>query len=435
MAKLLPKQKEAYNALKSRGVKYVLYGGAAGGGKSWLGCEWVLQCCHNLPGSRWFIGRNNLKDTRESVLVTWNKVCKVHNYGLFYYSDNSIKFQNGSEVVFLDLTYYPYKDPMFERFGSKEFTGGWIEEAGEVHFGAFDTLKSRIGRHLNKEYSITPKILITCNPKKNWLYTEFYQPFYRDQLPGDRAFIQALPTDNPHLTDEYIEALRSIKEKAKRERLLNGNWEYDDDPTTLIEYEAITDLFHNKHIEPGDGWITADIAFTSDRLVIMVWSGLQVVTVRSFKGVDGKEVVKHIERLQRVHNIPNSRVIYDSDGVGKYIGGFLPGALSFANGGRPAGKANFENLKAQCYYKLADMVNDRKIWVRETANEKEIIEELEQVKSRDNDKDGKLKLVRKEQIKQVLGRSPDFADALMMRMLPEVRTHRLPPRKIGIVVN
>lgn len=194
MPNLLPKQKEAYKYLKDDKTKYLVYGGAAGGGKSWLGSEWLMMCGYYIPGSRWFIGRNNLKDARESVLVTWSKVAKAHGFTDYKNNDNGIQFKNGSEVLFLDLTFYPKKDPLFERFGSKEFTGGWIEEAGEVNFGAFDTLKSRIGRHLNRELDLKPKILITCNPKKNWLYNEFYKPFKSGKLSEDKAFVAALPS-------------------------------------------------------------------------------------------------------------------------------------------------------------------------------------------------------------------------------------------------
>jgi len=242
-----------------------------------------------------------------------------------------------------------------------------------------------------------------------------------------------LPTDNPYLPDEYIDNLRSIKDKATRERLLSGNWEYDDDPSALIEFEAILDLWENDHVKVNDRdkWITADIALQgSDRLVLCVWyGGVLVDYVVRGKAV-GKQIIADIQKLRKKHSIPPSRVIYDSDGVGGFIGGkngFIPGARAFVNGAAPIKvkmpsgeikKENYENLKTQCYYSLADTVNNAEIWLKALRNEKhreEVTEELEQVKSRDMEKDGKLKLIRKEEVKEVLGRSPDFADALMMR--------------------
>ena len=119
------KQRKAYNLLRDEEHFFILYGGGGGGGKSWLGSEWLMQCCHNLAGTRWFIGRNNLKDCRESVSVTFTKVAAAHGFRDYKLTNDGIEFANGSTIVFLDLTYYPKKDPMYERLGSKEYTGGW----------------------------------------------------------------------------------------------------------------------------------------------------------------------------------------------------------------------------------------------------------------------------------------------------------------------
>ena len=54
-----------------------------------------------------------------------------------------------------------------------------------------------------------------------------------------------------------------------------------------------------------------------------------------------------------------------------------------------------------------------------------IIEELEQLKSYQTDRDGKLKTVPKHLLKQTLGRSPDFLDMLTMRMIFELKPKRI----------
>lgn len=423
----LPKQRIAYRYLGDSTTKYIFYGGAAGGGKSWLGCEWLMMCGYYLPGSRWFIGRNNLTDTRESVVITWGKVAKAHGFTDYKIGDRGISFSNGSEVLFLDLTYYPYKDPLFERFGSKEFTGGWIEEGGEVHHKAFDVLKSRVGRHENLAFGVIPKILITLNPKKNWVYTDVYEPFTKGELSKDTAFIQAFARDNKFLPESYIESLQSIKDTATRERLLSGNWNYDGDPDALIDFASINDSFRNDHIQPvGYRCITADIAMRgSDKFVCGVWNGFILIDVLVMPKSGGKDVVDAITAIRVKHQIPASNVLYDADGVGAFVGGeggYIPGAIPFHGGATPmvvnGSKENYENLKTQVYYKMAERICLAGYYLEalaESPYKHEVIQELEQVKSRDAGDDRKLKLIKKEQVKENIGRSPDFSDMIAMR--------------------
>lgn len=431
----LDKQREAYHYLRDDTTKFIFYGGAAGGGKSWLGCEWLMQCCWFLPESRWFIGRNNLKDTRESVLITWGKVAKAHGFTDYKPNDHGIKMGNGSEITFLDLTFYPFKDPLFERFGSKEFTGGWIEEGGEVHFKAYEVLKSRIGRHNNELYKTNPKLLVTLNPKKNWVYTEVYDLWKKKQLPNDTAFIQAFAKDNRFLPKAYIESLQSIKDSSLRERLLNGNWEYSDDPDTLIDYDSIINAFRNDHVQPDlqNRFISCDIAMHgSDKFVIGVWQGFVLVEILVMDKSGGKQVIDAINKLRTKHQIPPSNVVYDSDGVGAFVGGeggFIAGARPFQNNGTPikilGQTQNYQNLKTQVYYLMAERINNAGYWLKAFENtqyKQEVIKDLEQVKSKDPDDDRKLKIKDKESIKEDIGRSPDFSDMIAMREYFELLT-------------
>ena len=68
-----------------------------------------------------------------------------------------------------------------------------FEEGGEIDFRAYDVLKTRIGRHLNKELGIRPTMVLTANPKKNWLYNMFYRTLEEWHLSPSRyvKFIQA----------------------------------------------------------------------------------------------------------------------------------------------------------------------------------------------------------------------------------------------------
>jgi hypothetical protein len=363
-----------------------------------------------------------------STYITFLKVCEFHKIDKSNWNLNGqynyIEFNNGSRIDLLDVKFLP-SDPLYERFGSTEYTGGAIEEAGEVDFLAFDVLKSRIGRHLNKEFSIPSKILVTCNPKKNWLYQMVYKPWKNKELPKEFAFIQSLYGDNKHTAEDYGSNLAQIKDNANRERLMYGNWEYDDDPSTLIDYDAILDLWTNTVENSNQRYLTADIArYGQDKTVIYLWEGFKIYKHYVYEKYGIDQTITTIRTLLENEQIPYSHTIADEDGVGGGVVDGLQGIKGFVNNStalenpKTFVKENYANLKTQCYYLLAEAINNRKIAIKtdDQVMKTLLIEELEQVKTKDIDKEGKLKIVPKEEVKEKLGRSPDYFDALMMRM-------------------
>lgn len=421
-----PKQHQAYQALNNQEVDTVFLGGGAGGGKSWWICESRLVNALRFPGYKSFIGREELKRLMQSTYLTFTKVCAYHNIPQGTYKLNGqynfIEFSNGSRIDLLDLKFLP-TDPLYERFGSLEYTDGAIEEAGEVHFMAYDVLKTRIGRHRNKEFGIHPTLAITGNPKKNWTYIIFYKPWRDGFLKKGLAFIQSLYKDNEYTAEDYEKQLTQISDTASKQRLMFGNWEYDDDPTALMKYENIVDLFTNTIEDTKERYITADIArFGRDKTVIKVWRGLEVYLIKTYSKQDLPTTAEEIKKLERDEKVPRSHILIDEDGVGGGVLDLLPGAHGFIANSVPievkGQKEQYQHLKAQCTYMMADNINGHKIAIKncEQVEKDLIISELEQVKSKDADKDGKRKVIGKDEIKEVLGHSPDFADNIMMRM-------------------
>lgn len=422
------KQAIALAALCSGTAREILYGGAAGGAKSWTGATWLTFMCELYPGTRWFVGRDSLTDLRNATLLTFQKVFKVYGVeGVVYRDkDHYLLFANGSRIDFVDLAYYP-KDKEYERFGSFEYTGGWIEEAGEVNFGAYDVLKTRIGRHMNDFYGIRPILYITCNPKKNWLYYEFFTPWKQKQLAANRLFIQAFVQDNPAIERDYVEQLKSLKDKTKRERLLLGNWDYEDDPAALCDFDAIVDLFTNDHVRPGVNAISADLAMKGrDRFVAGSAEGL-IVTIEIDKPYSpGKEIETDLKNLMVRKAVPRSRTVVDSDGLGAYLESYLNGIYEFHGGATAFDKKEFANLKAECGFKLAEVTNNRLMKIICSEEQKQrIIEEFGVLKQKDVDADETRKrIISKEEMKEALGRSPDYLDMLLMLMVFLIKPKR-----------
>lgn len=420
--KLIHKQENAVYYLKDNKTKEVIYGGAAGGGKSALGILWLIEQCQLYPGTRWLMGRSKLKALKETTLNTFfeqTTLLKITSQFNYNAQSGVIYWNNGSEILLKDLYAYP-SDPNFDSLGSLEITGAFIDECNQITYKAWQIVKSRI-RYKIKQFGIEPKMLGTCNPAKNWVYAQFYLKDKNGTLDKDKKFIQALPTDNPHLPKSYLESLLSLDENSKQ-RLYYGNWEYDNDPAKLIDYEKIQNIFTNDYVPYGEPYISADIArYGSDKMVINVWKGFRVVEIFTLAKSSITETAEAIRGLALKHKVPLSNIIADEDGVGGGVVDIL-GCKGFVNNSKAMPvegvDVQYQNLKTQCYFKLADMIQNGEIFVscEDGLIIDELSKELEQVKRDKIDSDGKLRLLSKEDVKKLIGRSPDYSDALMMRM-------------------
>ena len=238
--------------------------------------------------------------------------------------------------------------------------------------------------------------------------------------------VLALPKDNKFGDKNYIKnQLEGIRNESDRQRLLFGNWDFDDDTSRLIDYTDILYIFENKRQKGGNHYITTDVArFGRDKTVLIYWNGWRAEEIIVIARGDLVKVRTDIEELRRRYGVPKGNVLVDADGLGAGLADF-GGYKGFVNNARPmfSGVAdrrdNFANLKSQCYFKLADHITEQNIYVEKqglTLNDtNHIIEELEQIKRDRADDDGKVRIQSKKDIIAALNRSPDFSDAIAMR--------------------
>ena len=414
------KQIEALNALSvDCDIRQLLYGGSAGSGKSFLGCDWQIKRRIKYAGTRGLIGRAELKKLRLSTMATFFELCAQYGFipGKHYTyngQDHVITWYNGSQTILMDLADMP-SDTEFQRFGSIEITDAFVDEAGEVSQKCIDILSSRMRYKLVDD---KPKILLTCNPHKGWLYSEFFDAKRNGTIRKDRDFIQALPTDNPHISPVYLESLLLLPE-VDRKRLLEGDWDYDETKDRLYEYDDLLRCFRKPANSNVDKFITADIArMGDDRTVIVVWNGLHAETFVVLKHKPINEVVDTINQLVKSHGVKLSNVLCDEDGIGGGAVDYLK-CKGFLNGSK-AVRDNYMNLKSDCYFKMGELITNNLITF-ESTHKDTIVKELEMIRREKLDSDGKLRVTNKEDLKKRHGISPDFADAIMMRAFYELK--------------
>jgi len=264
-----------------------------------------------------------------------------------------------------------------------------------------------------------------------------------DDLVKSVTFIPGSIYNNVELLRKDPGYLGNLMAQSDEDRaaLLDGNWKISSAGNDLINYIKLKDTFSNDFIERGRKCITADIALKgSDLLVIGVWDGWRLIDIEVLPIAKGDDIIRVLKALAKKYKVPQSNIVYDDDGAGSFIDGFIKNARAFKNGARPMKGENYKNRKTQMYYKLGERINTDGLYISPEVAEKivdgksirdHIIEERRAIKRDRMDMDGKLCIIPKEQMKTIIGHSPDFMDMLMMREFLEFKLEKTEEEKPG----
>lgn len=202
--------------------KYVAYGGARGGGKSWAVRVKAILLAYAWPGIRQIIIRKTYPELQANHIKPMREMLPK---GSYRYNDTKkeLTFPNGSQILFRYLA--TEKD--LDRFQGTECDVLYIDEATQHTEDAFKMLIACV-RAVNQ---MPKRVYITCNPGgvgHQWVKRLFVKrQFRQNEDPADYSFIPARVTDNKALMrrqPEYIKQLEGLPPKI-REAWLNGSWD------------------------------------------------------------------------------------------------------------------------------------------------------------------------------------------------------------------
>ena len=220
--------------------------------------------------------------------------------------------------------------------------------------------------------------------------------------------------------EEVEQAREDLPPKVFKQLYLAEEQESDD---MLVSFDNINDLWTNDHVKGVDKYMTCDIALHgSDKFVLYVWEGWRIIHSKVFDKCDADDVEAIIKATATRFGVARSRIAYDADGLGTFLRGYLRGAKPFNNGASPIvqkGKKtriNYKNLKSQCGYELAAKIRKAEVAIScPDLDKTKLSAELECLRSHALDQEGKVQLLPKKEIKKLLGHSPDYLDALLIR--------------------
>jgi len=389
--------------------KYKLYGGAVGGGKSYWLCAEAIHHAVNYPGNRILMARHHLSNFRQSTLVTLLKLLPEHLIKRHNTQIGEIELVNGSMILYMGLGSPEEK----QKLGSMELAVICIDEASEVDLDVFLMACNRIERWVLPNGVRPPYyMLLASNPANNWL-----KEYFIDNPKDGFIFIQALPKDNPYLSENYIKDLLKIYPKEWVQKYLEGDWNALGGDNKIIPYEYI-DAAINREIAIEDKPLLAcdPAAFGDDENVIIYSKGGCVMDIKGDRKQDPMLTAGRFTNLFHKHKCRGSIIETDGLGIGIYSKIQENGikVTKFQSGSSPIGEASrdkFYNLKTQAWFNARQMFEDGKVSI---PKDEILIRQLSSMTYDVRDSGGKLWVEPKSKVKKRMGQSPDRADALIM---------------------
>lgn len=252
--------------------------------------------------------------------------------------------------------------------------------------------------------------------------------------------------DNPSLPKEELEKAKAEMDATTyRQEILA---EYVENEGALFKYAALLDMFSNSVIKDHK-YLTIDIADDgSDKTVFAFWHGLELYRIDQYAQLQTDGIINQIRESAAQETVPYSHIAVDAIGVGAGVASspLLAGIVGFKSSygamrtdADPVKLPNvhylkhapltteYKNLRSQCVFTLANLVNDHKVAVKidDQRIRSAIIEELATYQDASTG-DGKRMATMKEDVKEIIGRSPDITDTLIMRMYFQLKDNIRP---------
>jgi phage terminase large subunit len=212
-----PKQWEFLRATE----RYVGYGGARGGGKSWAVRFKATALCACQAGIRVLILRRTFPELRENHIGVMRS--ELRGIARYRETEKTLTFVNGSVIRFG----YCDAENDVDQYQGQEYDVIFIDEA--THFTEYQFRV--LGACVRGVNDFPKRMYITCNPGgvgHAWVKRLFIERAFRvDENPDDYVFIPARVSDNPVLVEKtpgYLDFLNNLPDGI-REAWRDGDWD------------------------------------------------------------------------------------------------------------------------------------------------------------------------------------------------------------------
>jgi hypothetical protein len=418
LARFFPKQLEALKA--SRRFKFTLFGGSVGSGKSywirWSAIYWLMEYYskYGLKGVRAGVFCEDYPSLNDRHL---SKVKFEFPSWLGKFNEAKHEFTLSPEYGSGIIAFRNLDDP--SKYLSVEFAVIAIDEINRNPKTTFDMLRSRHRWPGIRDV----RFIAGCNPLgeawvKNMWVKRLFPPDEKEQY--EFVYVPALPTDNPHLPQEYYKSLESLPE-AQRKAYLEGNWDAFDESMDEKGYIRLMNdrELQASYVPQGDhsGYkiLGVDPAAGGDASAIVLKSGNLQEILFNQKLQDTMALVGKIMELYRAHGA--DYIVIDKTGIGQGVYDRLREMDYPCRGvafGEKSEDEQFQNLKAEWHWRERKwLLSGGRLLANHGWNEFEVVKY--------KNKDGKILIQPKEELFKDGIASPNCVDAAVLTMVIDDR--------------
>jgi len=296
--------------------KYFFYGGAIRGGKTYSILGIFVILCKMYPGSKWVVVRSDMPALTGTTIPSLEKIIGGSTDWKWSRDKSNffIRYKNGSKIIFKgeNIT----SDPELNDFLGLECNGFFLEQVEELTQKMWYRALERSGSHYTTN-TPPPFIFTSFNPTQTWVKDFIYVPYMKGEIRTPYYYINAMPQDNPFVTQDQWSAWSNLDERSKA-IMIEGSWENFDTDSKFV-YTFKEDK-HIKNLEYRPDHI-AYLSFDFNRSPICCTiiqdydNAINVPVVIKLNNANTYELCDYILR-----NYPNSMYMVCGDYSGKTRG-------------------------------------------------------------------------------------------------------------------
>lgn len=242
------------------------------------------------------------------------------------------------------------------------------------------------------------------------------------------------------------------QDEEQRARDLEGNWNYKMTGDDIIKMADMDAFYRRPQMPPGKRYCTCDVAFDGgDSLVMWLWKGWHIEDVFVCR-LDSRGSLDAVSSKLEEWGVLEENFTYDLNGIGQMFKGFFRKAVPFNNRESvdPKLKNVYDTIKSQCAYLFAKKlvngevsINPRLLDLKfsgrgfdKTPLRMILMKERKCIRADENSSDKGFCIIKKSDMKKVVGHSPDYFESLLMRYIFEIKTtHRKPRHMLNYISN